>query len=125
MLFGCRTSIEELLARTGLLLETSQSTIEATGSEKLSRAAELQKSMFMEAVAECTDFPSFVIRKYPCWVISLTRLQGFDELPEHEDAIEELEELLPDSTSPSCAYSFFISQNCTFQSLAKPTKNVY
>jgi hypothetical protein len=29
----------------------------------------------------------------------------------HEDCIEQLEELLPDSTSPSCAFSFFISQN--------------
>ena len=29
----------------------------------------------------------------------------------YEDVIDQLEELLPDSTSPSCAYSFFISQN--------------
>ena len=106
-----RTSIEELLARTELRLETSQSTIETTSSEKLSRAAELQASMFMEAVAGCTDFPSFVIRKYPCWVVSLTNLKELDELVEHEEIIGKLEELLPDSTSPSCAYSFFISQN--------------
>ena len=106
-----RTSIEELLARSGLLLETSQSSIEATGSEKLSKAAELQASMFMEAVAKCTDFPSFVIRKYPCWVISLTNLKKFDELPEHENCVDTLDELLPDTKSPSCAYSFFISQN--------------
>jgi hypothetical protein len=67
--------------------------------------------MFMEAVATCTEFPSFAIRKYPCWVISLTNLKEFDELPEHEDCIDRLDELLPDSKSPSCAYSFFISQN--------------
>jgi hypothetical protein len=30
---------------------------------------------------------------------------------QHEDCIEQLDELLPDSMSPSCAYSFFISQN--------------
>ena len=29
----------------------------------------------------------------------------------YKDVINQLEELLPDSTSPSCAYSFFISQN--------------
>ena len=110
-LFNCCESIEELLSRTGLLLETSQSSVEENGSENLSRAAQLQASMFMDAVAECTSFPSFVVRKYPCWVISLTNLKAFDELPEHEECIDKLDELLPDSTSPSCAYSFFISQN--------------
>ena len=65
----------------------------------------------MQAVAECTEFPSFTKRQYPCWVISLTNLTELGELVQHEDCIEKLEELLPDSTSPSCAYSFFISQN--------------
>lgn len=65
----------------------------------------------MQAVSEIDQFPPFTKRAYPCWVVSLTNLAAFDELPAHEDCIEKLEELLPDSTSPSCAYSFFISQN--------------
>ena len=65
----------------------------------------------MQAVGEIAEFPSFAKRAYPCWVMSLTNLAAFEELPEHEECIEKLEELLPDSTSPSCAYSFFISQN--------------
>ena len=65
----------------------------------------------MQAVSAITEFPSFSKRAYPCWVMSLTNIATFDELPAHEECIENLEELLPDSTSPSCAYSFFISQN--------------
>ena len=65
----------------------------------------------MQAVNEITSLPSFAKREYPCWVMSLTKLATFDELPAHEDCVETLDELLPDSTSPSCAYSFFISQN--------------
>ena len=65
----------------------------------------------MQAVAEITEFPSFTKRNYPCWVISLTNLAQFKELPEHESCVDSLEELLPDSVSPSCAFSFFISQN--------------
>ena len=65
----------------------------------------------MQAVSEITEFPSFTKRSYPCWVMSLTNLATFNELPEHEECIIQLEELLPDSTSPSCAYTFFISQN--------------
>ena len=65
----------------------------------------------MQAVGEIAEFPSFAKRAYPCWVMSLTNLAAFEELPEHEECIGKLEELLPDSTSPSCAYSFFISQN--------------
>ena len=44
----------------------------------------MQEQLFMAAVAECTDFPSFTKRLYPCWVISLTNLTTFDELPQHE-----------------------------------------
>ena len=65
----------------------------------------------MQAVGEIADFPSFAKRTYPCWVMSLTNLAAFEELPCHEECIEQLDELLPDSISPSCAYSFFISQN--------------
>ena len=66
----------------------------------------------MQAVSECDgNIPSFTKRHYPCWVIPLTALLDYDELPVHESCIEKLDELLPDSISPSCAYSFFISQN--------------
>ena len=104
-----RADIEELLKRSGLELEVAASAVEL--STPIGKAAAIQMQMFMEAVKETTDFPSFTSRSYPCWVISLTSLAAYDELPAHEDAIDKLEELLPDSTSPSCAYSFFISQN--------------
>ena len=71
----------------------------------------MQGQMFLQAVKECVEFPSFTKRSHPCWVISLTELRAFDELPIHEDVLGKLEQLLPDSISPSCAYSFFISQN--------------
>jgi hypothetical protein len=106
-----RADIEELLKRTGLTLETSASLVEVEAAGPIGKAAKLQEQMFMAAVDECTDFPSFTKRSYPCWVISLTNLTAFGELPVHEACIEKLEELLPDTTSPSCAYSFFISQN--------------
>ena len=105
-----RADIESLLKRTGLELKTSASSVESAAGP-VGKAAKMQEQMFMSAVAECTDFPSFTKRLYPCWVISLTNLAAFSELPQHEDALEMLEELLPDSTSPSCAFSFFISQN--------------
>ena len=125
----------QLLKRTGLKLEISSSTVEAAGP--VGKAAELQQAMFRQALSECEELPSFTKRSYPCWVLSLTNLCELDELPEHEDVIEKLEELQvgssddgarqdlvsqplrgtvgatpqTDSTSPSCAYSFFISQN--------------
>ena len=97
------------MKRIGLKLETTSSSAESGGP--VGKAAKMQEELFMQAVAECTEFPSFNKRLYPCWVISLTNLTSFGELPQHEECIEELEVLLPDSTSPSCAYSFFISQN--------------
>ena len=106
-----RADIEELLKRTGLRLKTTASTIEVEAAGPTGKAAKMQEELFMQAVAECTEFPSFTKRQYPCWVISLTNLTELGELVQHEDCIEKLEELLPDSTSPSCAYSFFISQN--------------
>ena len=76
------------------------------------KAVKMQEELFMQAVSECGgNIPSFNKRLYPCWVIPLTALLDYDELPIHESCIEKLEELLPDSISPSCAYSFFISQN--------------
>ena len=104
-----RADIEEMIKRTGLKLETAPSSAESGGP--VGKAAKMQEELFMQAVAECTEFPSFTKRLYPCWVISLTNLKTFDELEKHEDCIENLEELLPDSISPSCAYTFFISQN--------------
>ena len=106
-----RQDIEELLKRTGLKVETSASAAEIEAAGPVGKAAKMQEQMFLTAIDECTEFPSFTKRLYPCWVISLTNLTAFIELPEHELCIERLEELLPDSTSPSCAYSFFISQN--------------
>ena len=76
-----RADIEELLKRTGLKLENTASSAE---SEPVGKAAKMQEQMFMSAVAECTDFPSFTKRLYPCWVISLKNLAAFSELPEHE-----------------------------------------
>ena len=104
-----RADIEEMMKRTGLKLEIASSSAESGGP--VGKAAKMQEELFMHAVAECTEFPSFTKRLYPCWVISLTNLAAYGELVQHEDCIEYLEELLPDSTSPSCAYSFFISQN--------------
>jgi hypothetical protein len=104
-----KADIEELLKRTGLKLELSSSAVES--SEPIGKAAKMQEAIFAQAIAECNDFPSFATRKYPCWVISLTNLKAFDELPQHELCIDALEELQADSVSPSCAYSFFISQN--------------
>ena len=105
-----RADIESLLKRTGLELKTSASSVESAAGP-VGKAVKMQEQMFTSTVAECTDFPSFAKRLYPCWVISLTKFAAFSELPQHEDALEMLEELLPDSTSPSCAFSFFISQN--------------
>jgi hypothetical protein len=44
----------------------------------------MQEELFLQAVSECDDFPAFTKRSYPCWVISLTQLRTFEELPEHE-----------------------------------------
>ena len=109
-------SIEEMMQRIGLKLDVSASAVELDGP--IGKAAKMQEELFMQAVSECDEssFPSFTKRSYPCWVISLTNLTTYDELPEHEDVIDQLEELQADSTSPSCAYSFFISQNCTLGS---------
>ena len=104
-----KADIEELLSKYGLKLDVSASIVESAGP--VSKAAKMQEELFLQAVKECNDLPSFTKRSHPCWVMSVTRLQAFDALPIHEDVIDKLEELLPDSTSPSCAYSFFISQN--------------
>ena len=143
--FHRRADIEQMMKLTGLKLEAAASSAE---DGPVGKAAKMQEQMFLTAVGECTDFPSFTKRLYPCWVISLRNLAALDELPHHEgnaryivpsyhfsitlmpnndhcrsplscyssssqrtDCIEQLEELLPDSTSPSCAFSFFISQN--------------
>ena len=103
-----KADIEEMMVRSGLKLERSSSAVESSGP--IGKAAKMQEALFAQAIAECREFPSFTARKYPCWVISLTNLKAFDELPEHESCVEALEELQADSVSPSCAYSFFISQ---------------
>ena len=77
-----RADIEEMMKRTGLKLESTASSAESGGP--VGKAAKMQEQMFMSAVAECTEFPSFAKRLYPCWVISLTNLIAFDELPYHE-----------------------------------------
>ena len=43
----------------------------------------------------------------------LSKLRQLERLPDHEDALKAnlLDELTALSTQPSCAYSFFISQN--------------
>ena len=94
-----KADIEELLRRTGLKLEISSSAVES--SEPIGKAAKMQEAIFAQAIAECNDFPSFATRKYPCWVISLTNLKAFDELPQHESCIDSLEELQAGSVSPS------------------------
>ena len=50
---------------------------------------------------------------YPCYVISLSKLQQMDTLQKHEDllAAEQLEVLTRTSRTPSGARTFFISQN--------------
>ena len=50
---------------------------------------------------------------YPCFVLSLTHLNKLSEIITHEDAMTRqlLDELTPTSMAPSCAFSFFISQN--------------
>ena len=67
----------------GLQFERSASGVESDGSE-VGKAAKMQEALFLQAISECGDFPSFTKRSYPCWVISLTRLRSFEELPEHE-----------------------------------------
>ena len=89
-----------MMERMGLKLETSASSTESGEGGSVGKAAKMQEKLFMQAVAECTDFPSFTKRLYPCWVLSLTNLAAFSELPEHEDALEVLEEQVaqrPDS----------------------------
>jgi hypothetical protein len=138
-----------MMKRAGLKLEVTASVTESDGP--VGKAQKMQEDMFVQAVAECAEWPSFTKRHHPCWVISLTNLAALDELPHHEgnarmhravvpiqpsssitltpndhcppplsrssssshheDCIEQLEELLPDSICPSCAFSFFISQN--------------
>ena len=47
------------------------------------------------------------------WVMPLSKLRALERLPKHEDALKGdlLDQLTAHSTQPSCAYSFFISQN--------------
>ena len=47
------------------------------------------------------------------WVMPLSTVRKLERLPAHEDALQAgyLDELTQLSTQPSCAYSFFISQN--------------
>ena len=104
-----KADIEEVLKRTGLKLDRSASTVESDGP--VGKAAKMQEQLFLQAISECHELPAFTKRLYPCWVMPLTTLLGYEELVEHESCVDQLEELLPDSTSPSCAYSFFISQN--------------
>ena len=72
------------MTRTGLKLESTASSVEKEAAGPIGKAAKMQEQMFMAAVNECTDFPSFAKRLYPCWVISLTNLAALDELPQHE-----------------------------------------
>ena len=56
---------------------------------------------------------SFTKAHYPCFVIPLSKVQALNEIITHEDAMARnlLEELTPTTLAPSCAYTFFISQN--------------
>ena len=79
--FHRRADIEQMMKLTGLKLEAAASSAE---DGPVGKAAKMQEQMFLTAVGECTDFPSFTKRLYPCWVISLTNLAALDELPHHE-----------------------------------------
>ena len=50
---------------------------------------------------------------FPCWVISLSHLQKLSQIPPHEEAVksEFVVELTQTSRSPSCVWSYFLSQN--------------
>ena len=69
------------MKRSGLKFQSTASSAE---DGPVGKAVKMQEELFMAAVAECTDFPSFTKRPYPCWVISLTNLAALDELPHHE-----------------------------------------
>ena len=97
--FHRRADIEQLLKRTGLKLEAAASGAESGGP--VGKAAKMQEQMFMNAVSECTSFPSFTKRLYPCWVISLTNLAALDELPQHEGDTR--------CIVPSCSFSIQFS----------------
>ena len=77
-----RDSIEEMMKRTGLKLDVSASAVESDGP--VGKAAKMQEQLFLQAVSECDEFPSFTKRSHPCWVMSLTQLRAFNELPQHE-----------------------------------------
>ena len=70
------------MKRTGLKLDVSASAVELDGP--VGKAAKMQEQLFLQAVSECDEFPSFTKRSYPCWVMSLTQLRAFNELPQHE-----------------------------------------
>ena len=91
-----KADIEEMMKRTGLKLETTASSVELSDGP-VGKAAKMQEQMFMAAVAECTDFPSFTKRLYSCWVISLTNLAAYEELPQHEGNTR--------CFAPSCRFS--------------------
>ena len=69
--------------RAGLKLEMTPSTAESDGP--VGNASAIREALIVRAVSECSDFPSFTKRLYPCWVISLSNLiTAFDQLPKHE-----------------------------------------
>ena len=70
------------MKRAELKLEMTPSTAESDGP--VGNASAIREALIVQAVSECTDFPSFTKRLYPCWVISLLNLSAFDELPQHE-----------------------------------------
>ena len=65
---------------------------------------------------------SFTKAHYPCFVLSHTNLCTLGEIITHEDANsrELLETLTHTTRAPSCAYTFFISQNVSLCVLAYP-----
>ena len=104
-----RADVERFQRVTGVELVTPPSLKDtlANAMDATTAAAKLQAALTSGAL------PSHTKNYYPCWVMSLSTLHKFERLPKHEDVLPTnlLEELTNTSTQPSCAYSYFISQN--------------
>jgi hypothetical protein len=107
-----RADIARLQRSTGMQLSVPSLKDVLPEMDDASAAAKLQGAMFIEEI-EGSPIPSHTKLLYPCWVIPLSKLRKLERLPTHEDALqaEYLDELTQLSTQPSCAYSFFVSQN--------------
>ena len=87
---------------------------EVTPSKASANDVDIDKVTLSKAEQRLNALPvSFNSCYYPCWVISLSRLCKLDKIIKHEEAMKAglLEELTAYSKSPSCAHSYFVSQN--------------